>query len=305
MPEPSGNSSGRPARHTSVSLARLLSVVAGAITAMLALALASPGAGAQPAPLPGLEPIPAPATSLSADGTSATDGTRTLTVSTAHDIDPSGQTIVVSGEGYVEFKGIYIAFCLVPPLNQKPSPCGGGIDLDGGTGASQWISSNPPDYGVGLAIPYGPGGSFSVELNVGPLIGDTVDCRRVSCAVTTRNDHMRSMDRSQDIFVPVTFASGSPAPQDPSTGPEEPVSSDVPPGGAAEPGDTTPPPVDTTVELPPSTTTTAPTVEQASGPPEGGSGNALPWILGGVAGAVAIAGAATWFVLSRRGSSAV
>ncbi len=275
--------------------------------AMLALALAPTGVGAQSNPLPGLEPIPAPATTLFADGTAATDGVRTLSLSQAHDLDPSGQTIVVSGQGYEEFKGIYLAFCLVPPLNEKPSPCGGGIDLEGETGASQWISSNPPDYGVGLAIPYGPGGSFSLALNVGPLIGDTIDCRRVSCAVVTRNDHVRSSDRSQDILVPVTFGSAAAAPVEVPTGPDTPVSSNEVPGVVTDPGaPTTPPPgEDTTTTAPPATTTTTtPTVEQASAPPEGGSGSALPWVLGGVAGAAAIAGAVAWFVLSRRGSGA-
>ena len=71
-----------------------------------------------------------------------------------------------------------------------------------------WVSSHPPSYAGDLASPYGPGGTFSVTISVGPMIG-TVDCRQVQCAILTRNDHTRSGDRSQDVVVPVRFAGGA------------------------------------------------------------------------------------------------
>ena len=149
--------------------------------------------------------IPAPRTQLSADGSTATAGTVTLSVDATKALDAQGTTVTVTGRGYDDFKGIYVAFCAVPKRNQTPTPCGGGATTTGSTGASQWISSNPPPYGQGLAIAYGPGGSFETTLEVGAQIAKTVDCRKVQCAVVTRNDHTRSTDRSQDLFVPVTF----------------------------------------------------------------------------------------------------
>ena len=148
---------------------------------------------------------------MAADGLSASDGQRTLRVAQSQGLAPSGQTVAVAGSGYDVSKGVYVALCLVTPADQAPSPCGGGIDIDGVSGASAWISSNPPSYGEGLAVPYGEGGSFSVTVNVGPSLAGGIDCRLVQCAIVTRNDHVRTADRSQDIIIPVTFSSGGTA----------------------------------------------------------------------------------------------
>jgi len=154
---------------------------------------------------PTSDTIPAPRAQLSAEGTTATAGSVTLTVSDTTNLDAKGATVTVTGKGYDSFKGIYVAFCVEPKRNEVPSPCGGGATTDGSTGASQWISSNPPPYGRGLTIPYGPDGSFTTTLKVEAALAPRVDCREVQCVVTTRNDHTRTTDRSQDVFVPVTF----------------------------------------------------------------------------------------------------
>lgn len=148
---------------------------------------------------------PRSATAPARLATSVSDGTRTLTAEPAENVDPNGQTITVSGSGYDEFKGIYVAFCVEPLPGKIATPCGGGADTEGNTGASFWISNNPPAYGVGLAQPYGPGGSFTETVKVSPMIGN-IDCRRVQCVIATRNDHTRTSDRGQDVFVPVSFA---------------------------------------------------------------------------------------------------
>lgn len=156
--------------------------------------------------LPGVgDTIPPPSVTVSDDGRSATTGTTTLTASAAADLPAAGSTLTVTGEGFDTFKGIYVALCVVPTDGGPPSPCGGGADTEGSSGSSIWISSNPPPYGTELAIPYGAAGDFSVELSASPVINDDVDCRKVQCAVVSRNDHIRSTDRSQDIFIPVTF----------------------------------------------------------------------------------------------------
>ncbi|MFE0589754.1 hypothetical protein [Micromonospora echinospora] len=127
-----------------------------------------------------------------------------LTVSRT-DLPTAGATVTVSGSGYDSTKGIYVAFCVDNGSGAAPSPCGGGVDMGGTSGLSHWISSNPPSYGEGLAVPYGSGGTFRVQLRVSPKVGD-VDCAVRRCVVSTRNDHTRGADRSQDVRVPVTFA---------------------------------------------------------------------------------------------------
>lgn len=138
------------------------------------------------------------------------DGTRTLIASSTVDLDPDVQILRVQGTGFDITKGIYVGLCVVQPAGQQPSPCGGGIDKTGSSGSSAWISSNPPAYGVGLAVPYGDGGSFDVEITVSASINDVVDCRRVECAIVTKNDHTIIGDRSQDLIVPVTFTGEAP-----------------------------------------------------------------------------------------------
>jgi hypothetical protein len=179
---------------------------------------------------------------VSSDGRTGTDGTRTLSLSQATGLEPGGQTIAVAGSGYDDGKGIYVALCAIPPRNHQPSPCGGGVDVEGQAGAAQWISSNPPDYGVGLAQPYGPAGSFSTRFTVRAQIAPGVDCRQVRCAIVTRADHTRTADRSQDIIVPVTFrADRAPAPGAPGAGSGTPVGPDGAAPGA--PATTAPPTV--------------------------------------------------------------
>jgi hypothetical protein len=134
-----------------------------------------------------------------------------ISVSRTTDLDPDGSQVTVRGSGFDTSKGIYVAFCVTPPRGAVPSPCGGGIDMDGSSGGSVWISDDPPPYGEGLAQPFGSGGSFEVAIRVTAAIGD-IDCRTTSCAVVTRADHTRNSDRSQDVIVPVTFATPAPPP---------------------------------------------------------------------------------------------
>ena len=114
----------------------------------------------------------------------------------------SGSVITVSGRYFDETVGIYLGFCVVPKKGLTPSPCGGGINKAGIGDASYWISSNPPPYGVGLAEEFLPGGRFTKTIKVVSTIGK-FDCRKIKCAITVRADHLRSEDRSFDLFIPV------------------------------------------------------------------------------------------------------
>jgi hypothetical protein len=111
--------------------------------------------------------------------------------------------IEVTGKNFDPTVGIYVAMCKVVPAGNLPTPCGGGADKTGKLQASYWISSNPPPYGRGLAIPFKNNG-FDVKLKVSNLIGN-LDCRKIACAIYVRADHTRTDDRSHDIKVPLHF----------------------------------------------------------------------------------------------------
>ncbi|NHC45146.1 hypothetical protein [Motilibacter aurantiacus] len=132
------------------------------------------------------------------------DAAPRLTVFKTTNLEPKGETVTVSGRGYDVKKGIYVALCVDNGPGKAPSPCVGGVDMSGRGGSSVWVSSNPPDYGRGIARPYGKGGTFTVRLRLRASDG-SVDCRKRRCAVVTRADHTRSSDRSQDVRVRVTF----------------------------------------------------------------------------------------------------
>ena len=120
-------------------------------------------------------------------------------------LDKNGQAqIIITGKGFDETVGIYLAYCLMPKAGMAPTPCGGGVNKSGIGGASYWISSNAPPYAANLAEPFRAGGRFSKKVEVSDRIGK-IDCRKSKCALTVRSDHLREGDRSRDLFIPVTF----------------------------------------------------------------------------------------------------
>ena len=115
----------------------------------------------------------------------------------------SGSVVTVKGNYFDETVGIYLAFCVIPAKGNAPTPCGGGINKAGLSEASFWISSNPPPYAIGLTEEFLPGGRFSQKVKISKRIG-RFDCTKVKCAITVRADHLRSNDRSSDLFIPIT-----------------------------------------------------------------------------------------------------
>lgn len=140
-----------------------------------------------------------------------------ITVTPSSGLPENGAVVTVAGTGFDTAAGIYVAVCVDNGPGVKPSPCIGGVDTTGAGGAT-WISDSPPSYAEGLTQPYGPGGSFTLTLPV-PMVDPVTgtDCRVVTCAVTTRYDHLRGEDRGADNVVPLTFggadaaAGGEPA----------------------------------------------------------------------------------------------
>ena len=114
----------------------------------------------------------------------------------------SGAMVTVTGNHFDETVGIYLGFCVVPKKAAPPTPCGGGVNKAGTGEASFWISSNPPPYGVGLAEEFLPGGRFIKKVKISKMIGK-FDCSKVKCAISVRADHLRSDDRSYDLFIPI------------------------------------------------------------------------------------------------------
>lgn len=128
-----------------------------------------------------------------------------MKVSKFTSLNPNGEDLVIEGSGFDTKAGIYVALCKLVKQGMKPGPCGGGADMSGASGASVWIASNPPAYGIGVAVPFTNSGGFTVKLRVGAKVGK-FDCRKVKCAVYARADHLRGDDRSSDLAIPVTFA---------------------------------------------------------------------------------------------------
>jgi hypothetical protein len=233
-----------------------------------------------------------------------------VSVSKVDGLAPGGETVSVNGTCFDVSKGVYVAFCVVPPPGQPPSPCGGGVAMEGSGGLSHWISSTPPPYAQGLTTPWGPGGTFSVTLTPSAALSPTVDCVAVQCAVATRADHTRAADRSQDVIVPVSFSTGAVAP--PAPEPMAPPATEAPLETVPETTTTAPESTVPETTVPETTTTTvAPTTTSdgtavdaelaAGGPSDGGSSTGV--VIGVVAAVVLVAGIGTGVAVRRRSAS--
>ena len=115
----------------------------------------------------------------------------------------SGTKVLVTGRGYNTKVGIYVTYCVIPPLGKKPSECGP-FDVTGQNNSSVWVSSNPPVYAALLVTPFGRGGTFKLTIPVTRMIGNS-DCKKVRCALVTRADHTNGSYRKADVFIPVTI----------------------------------------------------------------------------------------------------
>ncbi|MGW1611628.1 hypothetical protein ACWCQZ_19785 [Streptomyces sp. NPDC002285] len=119
----------------------------------------------------------------------------------------AGQVVTVSGSGYNTGQGVYVSLCVVDGAQgaNKPTPCLGGQDESGSTGASHWVNNT---FGGMFAnsSKFGTGGTFSVQIFVKATLDDGSVCGEdVECAVVTRADHFDSADRKYDVHVPITF----------------------------------------------------------------------------------------------------
>jgi hypothetical protein len=143
-------------------------------------------------------------TSMPFSSAASTKGSQGQVLSVSKTTVKSGSVVTVKGDFFDETVGIYLAFCVIPAKGKAPTPCGGGINKAGLSEASFWISSNPPPYAIGLTEEFLPGGRFTQKVKISKKIGK-FDCTKVKCAITVRADHLRSNDRSSDLFIPITI----------------------------------------------------------------------------------------------------
>jgi hypothetical protein len=141
--------------------------------------------------------------SMPASSAASIKGAQGQVLSVSKTTVKSGSILTVNGNYFDETVGIYLAFCVIPPKGKAPTPCGGGVNKAGLGEASFWISSNPPPYAIGLTQEFFPGGRFTQKVKISRKIGK-FDCTKVKCAITVRADHLRSNDRSSDLFIPIT-----------------------------------------------------------------------------------------------------
>ncbi|WLW51129.1 hypothetical protein [Streptomyces sp. YU58] len=151
------------------------------------------------------------ATSASAATSTRTivDGSTTynLSVTAPNTASAAGQVINVTGSGFNTGQGIYVGLCVVSgaPGAAKPTPCLGGQDESGATGASHWVNNT---FGGMFAnsSKFGTGGTFNVNIFVKATLDDGRVCGDdVTCAIVTRADHFDTGDRKYDVHVPITF----------------------------------------------------------------------------------------------------
>lgn len=116
-----------------------------------------------------------------------------------------GQEVIVTGNKYEKNVGIYVAYCELSKPGIKPEHCFGGININGSSKGSIWITSNKPWYVPASVVKkFGKHGSFKVKVTVVKMI-DNTDCTIVKCGIVTRADHTRSEYRKADVQVPVSF----------------------------------------------------------------------------------------------------
>ncbi|GAA2312117.1 hypothetical protein OKJ48_05560 [Streptomyces kunmingensis] len=138
-----------------------------------------------------------------------TDGgaTYNLSLTAPGSAATTGANITVGGSGYNTARGIYVGLCAIDGDQgaNKPTPCLGGQDESGTTGASYWIS-NQGGGTVPNSTTFGANGSFSVTIHVkADLGGGNVCGSTVECAVVTRADHTASANRAYDVHAPIDF----------------------------------------------------------------------------------------------------
>lgn len=138
-----------------------------------------------------------------ASGKEVLFGARGEKLSVSQSTVKAGGIVKVEGRKFNPEVGIYLALCKIPAIGALPTPCSS-VDMSGKSNTGYWISSNAPSYAKGLTKPFKKSGSFTVKLKLNPKINDFT-CGNRDCAITVRADHLRTGDRSYDMYLPIKF----------------------------------------------------------------------------------------------------
>ncbi len=161
---------------------------------------------------------------------------QTLTATPVDNLDPAGTEVEITGTGFtaaagfdIDTDGLYVSFCVDNGAGAQPTPCVGGVDMEGASGSSKWVTNNPYQGVPPEAVsPVAADGSFTATITVAAR-DEFVDCLALAagkrCVIVSRMDHRATADRSQDVKVPVCFAGEEAC----ATDPIDP--NDTPPGG--------------------------------------------------------------------------
>ena len=75
---------------------------------------------------------------------------QTLTATPVDALDPAGTAVTVQGRGFtsaagfdLDEDGLYVAVCVDNGPGATPSPCVGGVDVEGSSGSAKWVTNNP------------------------------------------------------------------------------------------------------------------------------------------------------------------
>jgi hypothetical protein len=114
-------------------------------------------------------------------------------------LDPAGTRITGGITNFPTKSGLYLSQCLAPEVSgTKPVNCEQLV----------WVT---PSKTPGTTLPTEPI-SFVLKRNIVGTLG-AVDCAIAKCGLFFQFDHLALNDRSEDLFLPITFAAGGePAP---------------------------------------------------------------------------------------------
>ncbi|WAE72509.1 HtaA domain-containing protein [Streptomonospora nanhaiensis] len=131
-----------------------------------------------------------------------------VTVAPDSGLDPEGDTVTLEGAGFRPGQGVYAALTALPrSADSFPAHYTGAVWLRGATAP-------------------GEDGAFSTEVAVTGSYdkdGTTYDCVESQCYVAVFNDHTDIANRDQDVWTPVSFASGEEPTEEPTDPTEEPT----------------------------------------------------------------------------------
>lgn len=106
-------------------------------------------------------------------------------------LNPAGQTVTVTGQGFTPGIGVYVRLCK-QAAGAPGTPAGRPPGTDCHTPSDVWISPIPAS------------GTFTTTLNAVGTFG-SIDCLATQCGVFVRRDHLVPTDYSQDAFRPLSF----------------------------------------------------------------------------------------------------